>query len=218
MLVGVGDLMTSWRGALPATAPAELAARVGADLIQRWSEPHRHYHTRDHLEVVLAVVDEQATFAADTDAVRLAAWYHDAIYDPNRVDNEEASALLAEAALPTLGVPPARVAEVARLVRLTASHDPAPGDRNGELLTDADLCVLAGGPEAYQTYTAGVRREYAYIPDPLFATGRAAVLSNLLSLPHLFHVPALRERWEDVARANLARELQVLRTTPIPSA
>ncbi len=211
MLVCVGDLLTSWRDALPGTAPAELAARLGADLLQRWSEPHRHYHTTDHLGVVLAVIDEQATFAADADAVRLAAWYHDAVYDPHRVDNEEASALLAEAALPALGVPPARVAEVARLVRLTASHDPSPGDRNGELLTDADLRVLASAPEAYLAYTAAVRREYAHVSDPLFATGRAGVLTNLLSLPQLFHIPALRERWEDIARANLTRELQSLR-------
>lgn len=214
MLMGVGDLLTSWRTLLPA-APATLAARVGADLLERWSEPHRHYHTVSHLTVVLGVLDEQSAHAADLAAVRLAAWFHDAIYDPHRVDNEEASALLAEASLPALAVSPERVAEVARLVRLTASHDPAPGDRNGELLTDADLAVLAGSPEAYASYTAAVRREYAHVTDPNFATGRASVLSNLLALPHLFHVQALRDRWEDVARANVARELQALRAPTI---
>src|SRR5690606_17676045 len=87
----VVDLLTSWRACLPAAAPAELAARLGADLLARWREPPRHYHTADHLAVVLAVVDEHRAHAADPDAVRLAAWYHDAIYDPRRVDNEEAS-------------------------------------------------------------------------------------------------------------------------------
>jgi predicted metal-dependent HD superfamily phosphohydrolase len=214
MLRGVADLLTSWREALPAAAPADPAARVGADLLRRWREPHRHYHTASHLAVVLAVIDEHAGHAVDADAVRLAAWYHDAVYNPQRVDNEEASALLAEAALPTLGVPSERVAEVARLVRLTASHDPAPGDRNGELLTDADLAVLASPPEVYLAYTTGVRREYAHVSEPQFVAGRAAVLHNLLCLPSLFHVPALRERWEDAARANLTRELTALRTVP----
>jgi predicted metal-dependent HD superfamily phosphohydrolase len=209
MLVDVGDLLTSWRAALSA-APAPLAARVGADLLARWGEPHRHYHTVNHLSVVLSVIDDHAGHAADAGAVRLAAWYHDAVYDPRRVDNEEASALLAEAALPGLSVAPERVAEIARLVRLTASHDPAPGDRNGELLTDADLAVLAGSPESYANYTAAVRREYAHVPDARFAAGRAQVLGNLLALPQLFHVPALRERWEELARANLTRELQSL--------
>lgn len=209
----MGDLLTSWRASLPAAAPADLAGRVGADLLSRWGEPHRHYHTVAHLAVVLAVVDENAGHASDADAVRLAAWYHDAVYDPRRLDNEEASALLAEATLPGLGVPPERVSEVARLVRLTASHDPSAGDRNGELLTDADLCVLASPPEVYQTYTHAVRREYAHVTDPAFASGRAGVLHNLLCLPNLFHTPVLVDRWENLARANLTRELSALRNT-----
>lgn len=214
MLVSVGDLLTSWRDALPAAAPAELAARVGADLLRRWGEPHRHYHTANHLAVVLAVVDEHAGHAADADAVRLAAWFHDAVYDPRRVDNEEASALLAETILPGLAVSPERVAEVARLVRLTASHDPSPGDRNGELLTDADLAVLASPPDAYLAYTAAVRREYAHVSEPQFAAGRASVLHNLLCLPSLYRTPVLHERWEDAARTNITRELTTLRTVP----
>ncbi len=215
--VPVGDLLTAWHATLPASAPAGLAARVGEDLLARWSEPHRHYHTLNHLGVVLAVVEEHSSRAEDPAAVRLAAWYHDAIYDPHRVDNEEASALLAEAALPDLGVPPERVAEVARLIRLTASHDPIPGDRNGGLLTDADLCVLASPPQVYQAYVAAVRREYAHVPDDAFNVGRAAVLQNLLSLPRLFHTPVLRERWEDAARANVTRELSGLRDKPLAS-
>src|SRR5262245_45747395 len=147
--VPVSDVLTAWHATLPAAAPAALAARIGEDLLARWSEPHRYYHTANHLRVVLAVVHEHSSRAEDPMAVRLAAWYHDAIYDPHRVDNEEASALLAEATLPDLGVPPDRVSEVARLVRLTASHDPIPGDRNGGLLTDADLCVLASPPDVY---------------------------------------------------------------------
>ena len=214
MLVAVSDLLTAWRATLPATAPAGVAARVGEDLLARWSEPHRHYHTVNHLGVVLAVVEEQSGRAEDPTAVRLAAWYHDAIYDPHRLDNEEASALLAEATLPELGVAPDRMAEVARLVRLTASHDPIPGDRNGGLLTDADLCVLASPPDVYQAYTVAVRREYAHVPDPAFAAGRAAVLHNLLSLPRLFHTPVLRDRWEDIARSNITRELSGLRDNP----
>ena len=157
------------------------------------------------------MIDEQAAAARDLSVVRLAAWFHDAVYDPRRVDNEEASALLAEAVLPELEIEAARVAEVARLVRLTASHDPAPGDRNGGLLSDADLAILAGSPESYRTYTVAVRREYAHVPDAAFAAGRAAVLRNLLDLPWLFHTPVLRDRWEEPARANITWELATLR-------
>lgn len=217
MLVAVSELLTAWRATVPASAPAGLTARVGEDLLARWSEPHRHYHTVSHLGVVLTVIEEQSEWAEDLTAVRLAAWYHDAIYDPHRVDNEEASAILAETTLPELGVGADRVAEVARLIRLTASHDPIPGDRNGGLLTDADLCVLASPPDVYQTYTAAIRREYAHVPDPAFTAGRASVLHNLLSLPRLFHTPLLRDRWEDPARANITRELSGLRDKPLAS-
>jgi predicted metal-dependent HD superfamily phosphohydrolase len=188
------------------------ASRVGDELLARWTEPHRHYHTTDHLQAMLAVVEDNAARATSAAAVKLAAWFHDAVYDPLRLDNEEASALLAEAVLPDLDVPADQVAEVARLVRLTASHDPLPGDRNGGLLMDADLAILAAPPETYRAYTQAIRREYAHLDDAVFAVGRAGVLNNLLNLPRLFHTPALRERWEDVARYNVTAELTSIRT------
>ena len=202
---------------LPSASPAAVA-RVGDDLISRWSEPHRHYHTLDHLATVLRIISDHAATASDPAAVTLAAWFHDAVYDPRRVDNEEASALLAEANLPVLQAPPDLVAEVARLVRLTASHDPTAGDRNGSLITDADLAILAADPDTYWRYTGAIRREYAHVPDAAFAAGRAAVLRNLLDLPVLFHTPALRARWEDAARHNITSELAELRDRPLPYA
>jgi predicted metal-dependent HD superfamily phosphohydrolase len=165
----------------------------------------------EHLDAVLSVITSNADRAADPDAVKLAAWFHDAVYDPLRVDNEEASALLAEAMLPGLGVAPAQVAEVARLVRVTAGHDPLPGDRNGGLLVDADLAILAAPAETYRAYTIAIRREYAHLDDAQFAAGRAGVLNNLLNLPRLFHTPTLRERWEDLARYNITAELTGIR-------
>ena len=104
-----------------------------------------------------------------------------------------------------------QVAEIARLVRLTASHDAVPGDRNGGLLMDADLAILASPPDRYRAYVTAVRREYAHLDDAVFAVGRAGVLNNLLSLPRLFHTPALRELWEDAARHNLSCEVAAIR-------
>src|SRR5262249_19795626 len=119
--------------------------------------------------------------------------------------------------LPGLDVPASRVSEVARLVRLTATHDPMPGDRNGGLLTDADLAILAAPAAEYVAYTRAVRAEYAFVPDVAFAVGRTQVLQNLLALSRLFHTPALRERWEDSARANIAAELASLRRDLTPA-
>ncbi|ORT58811.1 HD domain-containing protein [Streptomyces sp. CB03238] len=186
--------------------------RYADDLLARWAEPQRRYHTTDHLLAVLDRVDELADHADDPDLVRLAAWFHDAVYLPERSTNEERSARLAERALPELGIDAARTAEVARLVRLTLTHDPADGDRNGEVLCDADLAILAAAPDAYAAYAAAVREEYGFVPDEAFREGRAAVLRQLLGLPCLFRTPHGAREWEERARQNLTTELKLLAT------
>jgi predicted metal-dependent HD superfamily phosphohydrolase len=188
------------------TARTEWAAVVGA-----WAEPHRRYHDLAHLAAVLGIVGELAGHAADPAAVRLAAWYHDVAYDPRRGDNEEVSAARARIGLLGL-VDEATVAEVERLVLLTAGHDPAPGDANGAVLCDADLAVLAGPPEAYAAYASAVRAEYGHLSDEVFTAERTAVLERLLTLPALYRLPETAAQWSDRAWANLTAELSLLRS------
>ncbi|AYN40735.1 hypothetical protein D9753_19670 [Streptomyces dangxiongensis] len=182
------------------------------NLLIRWQEPQRRYHTVAHLTEVLDRVDVLAPCATDPDVVRLAAWFHDAVYLPERSENEERSARLAERALPEAGLSAAKTAEVARLVRLTVTHDPAPSDRDGQVLCDADLAVLAAPPSAYAAYTVRIREEYHFVPDAAFRTGRSAVLRQLLDLPRLFRTPYGQEHWEATARHNLTGELEMLST------
>ncbi|MFE5537746.1 hypothetical protein [Streptomyces sp. NPDC056492] len=205
-------LRARWHAtAAAAGAAADLDPGPYADrLLAAWAEPQRRYHTTAHLADVLARIDVLAAHAADPAAVELAAWFHDAVYRPDRSENEERSAALAELALPELGIDAARTAEVARLVRLTVTHDPAPGDTNGEVLCDADLAVLAGAPDPYAAYAAAVRAEYGFVPDDAFRAGRAAVLRQLLGLPRLFRTPYGAAHWEAPARRNLAAELALL--------
>ena len=188
------------------------STRLGDDLIARWAEPHRRYHTLDHLTRVLDGVDEFDGHADDAAAVRYAAWFHDAVYDGGTasVDNEELSAQLAETELSALDVPEERIAEVARLVRLTKGHAVADGDRNGAVLCDADLAILGGDAADYHAYTQAIRQEYAEVPDELFRPGRAAVLRGLLELPQLFRTPVAVARYEAKARANLTAEIAEL--------
>ena len=206
----MNDLERRW-AALAGTSPA--AAAAGADLLRRWAEPHRHYHSTGHLTHILGAVDELAAAAADADAVRFAAWFHDAVYDGRPGEDEAASARLARDVLTGLDRPAALADEVERLVLLTASHDPAPGDTNGAVLCDADLAVLAGPPSDYAAYASAVRDDYAHVPDADFAAGRAAVLAGLLDRPALFHTETGRRRWEDAARHNLETELVLLRAS-----
>jgi predicted metal-dependent HD superfamily phosphohydrolase len=182
-------------------------AGAGANLLGRYADPGRGYHNLRHLDEVLRNVDELADVARDPDAVRLAAWFHDAVYDPTAPDNEERSARLAEAVLTELRVDAARIAEVARLVRATATHEVAPDDTDAAVLCDADLAILAADPGRYAEYVAGVRREYAHASDADFASGRVVVLRALLAHRPMFRTAAARSEWEQTARANVTAEL-----------
>ena len=190
-----------------------------ADLADRWPLPDhdalrdelvaaygtgRGYHDLRHLAEVLDRLDD---LGCDDVAVLLAAWFHDAVYD-SRPGDEERSAQWAERALPADLSP-----EVARLVRVTEHHDPAPADEAGRLLCDADLAILAAPPARYAEYAADVRAEYAHVSDADFAAGRGAILADLLSRPALFATDRGRGLWEDAARDNVAAELARLRST-----
>lgn len=202
-------------------ADPEAVAGLGRELLSRWSEPHRHYHAPDHLLAVLEAVDRLHADGEDLGplprAVPLAAWFHDAVYDADPArpsgQDEEDSARLAEELLsaPRLAVHDEEIAETARLVRLTVRHRPEEDDAAGAALSDADLEVLGRVPEAYDAYVALVREDFAHVPEPDWRRGRSAVLEDLLAAERLYATASGRRRWEDPARANLARELDALR-------
>jgi predicted metal-dependent HD superfamily phosphohydrolase len=195
--------------------PARLVDHPGLRdrLLEAHAEPRRGYHDTRHLAEVLErldlLLDRPETAGVDRDAVVLAAWFHDAVYD-GRPDDVDRSAALAEATLTASGVPAALVAEVARLVRLTLDHRPADDDLAGQVLCDADLGILAAGRDRYAEYVRGVRQEYAHLDDETFRSGRAEILTTLLDRPRLFHTDLARESWEEAARANLEREVAEL--------
>ena len=189
------------------------------ELLQRFlghlREPHRRYHTATHVMWVLRHVDSIVAqlgddgVALDLAALRWAALYHDAVYDPLATDNEARSADLAVAHATELGWAPARRASVRRLVLSTASHRPRALDE--AVLVDADLAVLGGTATEYQSYVAAVRGDYAHLDDARWRTGRTQLLRALLDASPLFHTPVMRAAREQRARANITAELASLR-------
>lgn len=203
------DLICAWQELLARHTLSAHVTNVGETLLFDWTRPHRYHHNIRHLREVLTHIDELAPHATDPDLVRLAGWYHDAVYDC-RHDDEESSALRAERELRALKLKPEAVSEVARLVRLTATHSPTDGDRNGETLCDADLAILGAHPLRYAAYAEAVRAEYARVSDDDFRRGRAKMLRALLGAPTLFHTPPGHQRWEAAARVNLTQELHTI--------
>jgi predicted metal-dependent HD superfamily phosphohydrolase len=183
--------------------------RVGVDLLARYRDSRRCYHDVRHLADVVVRLDRLSDTGTPDDAVDLAAWFHDAVYGFDGGDNEGRSADLARRALTDHGLDPAVVDETARLVLLTRDHRVAADDRDGALLCDADLGVLALDAAAYDAYAARVRQEYADVDDEHFSAGRREVLERLLDRSALFGSPRARG-WEAPARANISRELRRL--------
>jgi predicted metal-dependent HD superfamily phosphohydrolase len=205
----VDDLVQAWTGLIARNTTDPNALEFGRGLLQAWNEPHRRYHSVQHLRDILDRVEELGPYADDPDAVRLAAWYHDSVY-AGLPDDEERSARRAEQELSRLGVAPNTVDEVARLVRLTITHDPAAGDRNGEVLSDADLAPLAVSRDNYRLNSAAIRAEYPHIPDEVFRKGRLQVLAALLDGPGVFRSESGRRQWEAAARDNMRAEMAAL--------
>ncbi|WP_121258440.1 hypothetical protein [Nocardioides ferulae] len=199
------DLGDSW--------PLPDLTELREELLRAYDHPARGYHDTRHLAEVLARIDELGASGIGFERlpVLLAAWFHDGVYDGER-DAEERSAVWAEQALAGLLTAQA-VAEVARLVRLTETHHPEPGDANGSVLSDADLAILAAPEDRYDEYVAAVRGEFAHLDDEAFREGRTRVLHSLTARPHLFATDYARERWEAAARSNIERELAGLTPT-----
>jgi len=188
-----------------------ISGAVRDELIARYSEPHRRYHTMTHIEDCLAQV------AASTDMddhqrglMDAAIWFHDAVYDATRTDNEAESAKLAADRLAAEGAPQSFIDEVVRLILLTAGHAVQAGDVLGARLVSIDLSILGAEADRYDAYAAAIREEYAHVPEPLYRAGRAAILGRFLDSEALFTDPLWAERYETRARVNLGREIAAL--------
>lgn len=189
---------------------------VAADLISRWQEPIRHFHNLTHLIDMLQRVDTLAEETHHPDCVRLAAWYHGAIFDTSHVrhykraagKDEAGSADLARTQLTALGVPEVAVTRICDIIMTLAGHC-SKDNIDAQALCDADLGSLAVEPQKYRAYRENVRREYDHVPLLDYLEARTAIIKRFLDRPHIFTTP-MATQWEDAARENLTAELQRL--------
>lgn len=202
------EIPQQWQELMAALAvPPSAAEATFAGLAARYQRPGRVYHTLAHARRVVASVDELAAHAADPAATRLAAWFHDAVYEPGAQDNEARSAAYAARSLAALALAPALIVEVERLIHLTKDHRPEAGDGNGQVLADADLAILGASPAAYVAYARAIRREYAFVEPEAYRRGRLEVLRGFLARPHIYHTPVWQQAREPQARRNLQAEI-----------
>jgi len=180
----------------------------------------RHYHGLSHVEALLALAGEYRAELSDPAAVEAAIWFHDAIYDSRAKDNEVRSAELARERLAGK-TGPTRIARIAAMIEATATHrlpefDDENAGRDAALFLDMDLSILGAPPAAFDAYEQAVRREYAWVEEPLWVAGRGAVLRGFLARPHIFHTQEFRRRFERQARENIRRSVERLAPHPPP--
>lgn len=197
---------------------ADFAARAGLtgdldqafdELDRRYRQPHRHYHIWAHIAQCLQQLQRHRGLARDPEAVELALWYHDAVYDTHADDNEAVSAALMKSAASVLGIDADRVRRVEAMI-LATTHQTPPADPDAQLTVDIDLYSLAVPDAEFDRNSVNVRKEYEWVPWPEYCAGRIQIFESLLRRPHIYCTQAWRDLHEASARANLRREIQRL--------
>ncbi len=179
------------------------------DLINQYAEPHRYYHTVQHLEECLAKFAELKHLANYPGEIELALWFHDAVYDPHRNDNEELSADWAKSSILSAGLDSIAADRIYTLIMAT-QHQTKPQDNDTQIMIDVDLSILGASPQRFQEYENQIRQEYSFVPETIFRTKRAEILERFMSQSTIFHTPIFIKRYEHIARLNLKHALENL--------
>jgi predicted metal-dependent HD superfamily phosphohydrolase len=190
---------------LDITPPPELFAQ----LINSYSEPHRFYHTLQHLGECLNLLDTVAHLAEHLAEIQIALWFHDAVYNTHAQDNEMQNANWAQRSLINAGVDGSVALRVYDLV-LATNHDVIPVGTDAQLLVDVDLAILGADELRFAEYERQVRQEYHWVPEAAFQEGRSRILQSFLDRSTIYSNPWFSDRLEAQARRNLRRSIELL--------
>jgi predicted metal-dependent HD superfamily phosphohydrolase len=186
------------------------ATEIADMLVAKYSEKRRAYHNLWHINTLLAGVDGWQSDLSDQETVRLAVWFHDAIYEPRKQTSETESAALAVESLLALNFPVAKIKRVEKMILATQKHMAKGLDDDGRLFLDFDLSILSAAPAIYKKYAQAIRREYSFVPEALYREKRREILQRLLQREKIFFTNKVKKLTESAARANIANEIKEL--------
>ena len=191
-----------WQAILSHTGLDDPGWAILTELESLYSEPHRKYHNLQHALDCLVHLDSHPVEGADSSAIELAIWFHDAVYMPQEKGNEQASADMALKRLKNIGANVELRQKVHRLIMVT-THDKEPQDLDEAVMIDVDLVILGTGRDVFEVYESGIRSEYNFVPEPLYRRERRAILESFLSRSVIYNTEVFRESFEDTAHSNL---------------
>jgi len=206
-MLSIDQWQTTWKELGLSVTPTLL--RDYEDLIARYSEPHRKYHTVRHLAECFTKLAEIRSCAEHPAEVEVALWFHDAIYEPSSNANEAKSAELASSKIQIAGGSLECIKRVSTLIMAT-QHAAVPQSEDANVLVDVDLAILGESAERFDEYEIQVREEYSWVPEFIFQRERKRILREFLARPAIFNTALFRERYESRARDNLQRSISRL--------
>lgn len=180
------------------------------EILSRYAEPHRYYHTRQHLEECFERWSDLRGQAGHPAEVEVALWFHDAVYDTHSDSNERDSAELALETALSIGVDAVSAQRIYDLV-MSTRHATLPVEQDARLIVDTDLSILGANPARFAEYERQVRREYAWVPENIYRERRADILKSFLGRPYIFSTDLFRARCERQARQNIRNSLEALK-------
>jgi predicted metal-dependent HD superfamily phosphohydrolase len=205
----IGKLMTRWFGLFQQYAEIDYIYKGLEDLVQKYTEPNRHYHNLNHVNTCLNAFDQTVDHISDKFCVEAAIWFHDVIYDPQKGDNEHLSAKHASAFLGKTNVEEKKISKIENLICLT-KHPANPLSGDEKILLDIDLMILGSEPKLYEEYEKSIRKEYSFVPSHLYKMGRKKLLKSFIERKKIFETSFFVQRYETQARDNLEKAINNL--------
>ena len=199
------QLFARWK-ALAARLRLHDADGVFDALMERYTGADRHYHDIHHIASSLVELDGARGQCRNADAVEMAIWFHDCVYDSNRPDNEAQSAQIADESLAQMGAERQLIDEVHELI-LATRHVTLPEEQDERVVVDIDLAPLGAPAEVFDANGNLIRQEYAHLDDAAYVRGRAEILQRFLDRPRIYSTPVFAGRYERQARSNLKRSI-----------
>ena len=173
------------------------------------SEPHRYYHTLNHVVQMLNEFQQVREHLDNPDSVEFTIWTHDYIYARKSKVNEERSAKFAYSLAKDMGLSEDFAKNVYELNMIT-KHDQVPVSNDQAYIMDIDLSILGQPEEVFDAYEQKIRQEYSWVSDEDFRKGRAAVLKTFLARPRIYYTDYFYGKYQAQAKKNLQRSLAKL--------
>src|ERR1044072_9446336 len=193
-----------WQSASRELGASNAGEELYHQLVACYSEPHRKYHTIQHLNECLTHFESVSALAEHADEVELALWFHDAIYDTSKKDNEKRSAEWARDSVLAAGVSSEKAGRIYELIMATM-HNAVPVGQDAEVLVDIDLGILGARADRFDDYEMQVREEYSWVPENLYRAARRKVLEQFVNREWIYSIEPFRSKYEARKRETIPR-------------